>query len=76
MDPGGPGSLRVRTGLCVVQGGGRKAAPAALLSTLRDLGAEERNSLVLKEAMDGGLNSRDGTGPRTLEVGRSSRSLE
>lgn len=44
--------------------------------TQRHGGRRRKNSLVLREAVNEGLNSRDGSEPRTLEDGRSSPSLE
>lgn len=64
-------------GLCVwsrEEAGRRPLLPCYLHS--ETWGAGQRNSLVLREAVDEGLNSRDGSEPRTLEDGRSSPSLE
>lgn len=66
-----------RLGLCVwsrEEAGRRPLLPCYLHS--ETWGAGERNSLVLRAAMDEGLNSRDGSEPRTLEDGRCSPSLE
>lgn len=70
-----------RLGLCVwsrEEAGRRPLLPCSLHSETHSetWGAGERNSLVLREGVDEGLNSRDGSEPRTLEDGRSSPSLE